>query len=109
MASKVGVPIGIVVGGNGNFQATPLDINGVATTLPAGVIPVWTSSNPAVATVATPDPTGLTCILTGVSTGTVTLQITATLPGGGTPSGEVSVPVTAGQTVVVSFGIVQTS
>ena len=65
------------------FTATPVNKANNPVTLPAGVVPVWTSSNPAVLSV-TADPsdsTGLTALGTAVSDGTgVVVSLTATLP-----------------------------
>ena len=67
------------------FTAEPVNKAQKPVTLPAGIIPVWASSNPAVLTVAADpsDPTGLTAIGTPVSDGTgVTASVSATLADG---------------------------
>ncbi len=97
---------GVTAGATGTFAATAVPVGAV---LPAGVVPVWTSSDVTVATVATPNPdaTGLTTILTGVVTGSVTLTVAATLPDGTVAQGLAVVPVVAGE--VKSFTISQTA
>ena len=70
-------------GKGAKFSATPVNQVGKPVTLPSGVVPVWTSSNPTVLAVASDptDPTGLTAIGTPVSDGTgITVDCTATLP-----------------------------
>lgn len=97
---------GVTAGGTGNFAATPEPTGSV---VPAGVVPVWASSDETTATVASPnsDPTGLTTVLTGIKSGSITLTVTATLADGSTPTGSTVVPITAGE--VKSFTIDQTA
>lgn len=95
---------GVPAGGVGTFQATAIPAGAV---LPTSVIPVWTSSDVTVATVASPnpDPTGLTTILTGVVNGSVTLTVAATLPDNSVAQGSAVVPILAGE--VKAFSINQ--
>lgn len=97
---------GVPNGGTGTFTATPVPAGAV---IPASVVPVWTSSDVTIATVASPnpDPTGLSTILTGLQTGSVTLTVSATLPDNSVAQGSVVVPVIAGE--VKSFTIDQTA
>jgi hypothetical protein len=97
---------GVTAGAVGDFQAVPVPAGAV---LPAGVVPVWTSSDVTIATVASPNPdvTGLTTVLTGVKTGSVTLTVSATLPDNSVAQGSVVVPIIAGE--VKSFTINQTA
>jgi len=72
-------------GKGAKFTATPVNKAGKPVTLPSGIVPTWTSSNPAVLTVAPDptDPTGLTAIGTPVSDGTgITVDCSADLGGG---------------------------
>lgn len=96
----------VIQGGKGTFTATPQP---PGTTLPAGVVPLWTSSDVTVATVANPnpDPSGLTTILTGLAVGTVTLTVAATLPDNTVVTGSIQVPIQPGE--VLSFSIAQTA
>ena|ERR1039458_106802 len=74
-------------GKGAKFSATPVNKVGKPVTLPSGVVPVWTSSDPTVLTVAPDptDPTGLTGIGTPVSDGTgITVDCSADLGGGNT-------------------------
>ena len=98
--------IGVTAGATGAFQATPVPLGAV---LPEGTVPVWTSSDVTMATVASPNPdaTGLTTILTGVKTGSITLTVTATLPDNSVAQGAAVVPVVIGE--VKSFTINQTA
>jgi hypothetical protein len=67
------------------FTATPVNKAGAPVTLPAGVVPVWASSNPAALSVAADpsDTTGLTALGTPVSDGLgVVVSLTADLGGG---------------------------
>jgi hypothetical protein len=97
---------GVTTGATGTFQATPVPAGAV---LPAGVVPVWTSSDVTIATVTSPNPdaTGLTTILTGLATGSITLTVTATLPDNSVAQGTATVPIVAGE--VKSFTINQTA
>ena len=67
------------------FTAQPVNKAGKTVSLPSGVVPVWTSSDPSVLSVA-PDPsdaTGLTALGTPVSDGTgINVDCTADLGGG---------------------------
>ena len=97
---------GVTVGATGTFQATTVPAGSV---LPTGVVPVWTSSDTTIATFASPNPdaTGLTTILTGVATGSVTLTVAATLPDNSVAQGTATVPILAGE--VKAFSINQTA
>lgn len=67
------------------FTAEPVNKSGKQVSLPDGIVPVWTSSNPAVLAVAADptDPTGLTAIGTPVSDGVnVLASVSATLADG---------------------------
>jgi hypothetical protein len=67
------------------FTATSVNKGGKGVSLPDGVIPAWTSSDPTVLTVAPDpsDPTGLTAIGTPVSDGTgINVDCSADLGGG---------------------------
>lgn len=105
--------IGIVAGATGSFLATPVDANGVALALPAGIIPVWVSSDPVNApVVASAD--GLTATITTLATApagtTFTLSLSATLADGTVPAGTTPVPFLAAvPDVVASFVITQTA
>lgn len=105
--------IGIAAGATGTFLSTPVDAAGNATTLPAGIVPTWTSSDPTNApVVASAD--GLTVSVTVPATApvgtTFTLSVTATLADGTTPTGTTPVPfLPAVTTVVSSFVITQAS
>lgn len=96
----------VTVGSTGHFLATPEPAGSI---VPAGVVPVWTSSDVTVATVASPNPdaTGLTTILTGVLGGTITLTVTATLADGTIAQGSAVVTINPGE--VKSFSITQTA
>jgi hypothetical protein len=96
----------VTVGNTGTFLATPEPAGSI---VPAGVVPVWTSSDVTVATVASPNPdaTGLTTILTGVLGGTITLTVTATLADGTIAQGSAVVTINPGE--VKSFTITQTA
>jgi hypothetical protein len=92
------------------FTATPTP---AGSTLPAGVVPTWTSSDPTNVTITT-DPTGLiaTVVLSSaIPVGeSVTLTISATLPDGTTPTASTSFTVGAAPPVeVTGFTIVQTA
>ena len=67
------------------FTATPENRAGKPVSLPAGVTPVWASSDPSVLTVAADpsDTTGLTALGTPVSDGAgIVVSLTADLGGG---------------------------
>jgi hypothetical protein len=67
------------------FTAEPVNKAGKPVSLPSGIVPVWSSSNPAVLTVAADpaDASGLTALGTPVSDGTgVLASVTATLADG---------------------------
>ena len=96
---------GVVEGGTGDFEAVTIPAGSV---LPPGVVPQWTSSDVTIATVSqSADPTGMTCVLTGVANGSITLTVSATLPDGTVAQGSVSIPISAGE--VKGFSISQTS
>jgi multisubunit Na+/H+ antiporter MnhC subunit len=97
---------GVPVGGTGTFAATTVPAGSV---LPTGVVPVWSSSDVTTATVASPNPdaTGLTTVVTGIKTGTITLTVSATLPDNSVAQGSAVVPINAGE--VKSFTINQTA
>jgi len=81
---------------SGHFVATPIPSKA---TVPAGVIPQWTSSDILIATVPTsnPDPTGLTTTATAVSNGTIGITIAATLSNGQVVQGTITVTVLNGK------------
>ena len=67
------------------FTATPVNKAGKPVSLPDGVVPTWTSSDPNVLAIAPDpnDPTGLTAIGTPVSDGTgINVDCTADLGNG---------------------------
>ncbi len=107
--------LGIALGATGTFSATPLDSTGNIATVPAGLVPVWISSNPDMAPVtATGD--GLSATVTVSSTaiaGTViNISVSLTLPDGTVAtSGEVPLPFNGDNTIhpVASFVITQIS
>jgi hypothetical protein len=102
--------LGIAPGATGQFSAQPVDKNQNNDALPAGVVPVWTSSD-TVNTTVTPTADGLgaaVAVSASAPPGTpFTLSISATLPDGTTPTGTASVPVFALE--VASFVINQTA
>lgn len=72
---------------------------GVTTTpqgslFPRGTTFAWTSSNVLIAT-AVPGPTGLTCTVTGIQVGEITLTFAATLPNNAIVQNSLPVQVTA--------------
>ncbi len=96
---------GVTDGGKGSFAAVAVPAGAA---LPTGVVPKWTSSDVTVATVdQSADPAGMTCVVTGITTGSVTLTVAATLSSGTIAQGSVVVPIIAGQ--VQSFTINQTA
>lgn len=87
--------------------------NPAGSALPAGVVPTWTSSDPANVTITT-DPTGLLGTIalgTGIPVGeSVTITITATLPDSTTPTGSDSFSVgSAPPPQVTSFTLTRTA
>jgi hypothetical protein len=76
---------------------SPVDADGNPASLPAGNVPVWSTSDPTMATVVA-DPTGLVGTLSGAAKlGTV--QVTAVaqaLPDSTTPTFQASVDIVAG-------------
>lgn len=89
---------GIKIGSTGTFVAIPIDAQGNAVTLPAGTIPVWTSSDTTNAPVI-PSTDGLTATDTVPSTAPTTLvgtnftlSVSATLADGTSGSGTTPVP-----------------
>jgi hypothetical protein len=101
---------GIAPGGTGTFTATPIDKNGNPSTLPAGVVPVWTSSDTTNApVVAAADGLSATVTIPTSATGgeKITLSVTATLPDGTTPEGTGTFSVLTLE--VASFTITQTA
>lgn len=104
---------GIVVGATGTFLATPVDASGNAVTLPAGIIPTWTSSDVTNAPVV-PSADGLTVSVTTLASapvgGSFTLSLTATLATGAVVTGTVNVPFLAASTgIPTNFVITQVS
>jgi hypothetical protein len=101
---------GITQGATATFVATPQDKNGDPITLPAGIVPTWTSSDPTGAPV-TADADGLTATVTvsdaATAGSTFTLSVSAALANGTTPTGEADVPVLAVEAEVASFVITQ--
>lgn len=97
---------GIVPGATGLFAEAPLP---VGTTLPAGVVPVWTSSDPANApvTASADGTTASVAVPAAASAASFNLSVSATLPDGTTPSGKVTVPILLPE--VSGFSINQTS
>ena len=102
---------GIAPGTAGQFTAQPVDKNGNNDTLPAGVIPAWTSSDTTNAPVTFQSPDGLSCTVTvaaNAPAGTpFTLNVSATLPDATNPTGSASVPIFALE--VASFVVNQTA
>lgn len=99
--------LGIAPGAAGVFVESPLP-SGV--TLPSGVVPVWTSSDPVNAPVTSSLPDGSGCTVTVPATATVpsfVLTVSATLPDGTTPSANATVPINFPE--VTGFAITQTS
>ena len=95
---------GVVDGNKGSFVATPFPLGSV---VPSGIIPKWTSSDVTIATVTETDPTGLTCIVTGLLVGSITLTVAATLADNTVVQGSAVVPILPGQ--IKSFIINQTA
>lgn len=97
---------GIVAGATGVFQETPLPLGAV---IPAGTIPVWTSSDPTNApAVASAD--GTTCSVSVPATATITSFVLAVQNQDGTFPTSVTVPVTpAAPPAQTGFQIDQTS
>jgi hypothetical protein len=102
---------GIAPGGTGQFAAQPVDKNGNNDSLPAGVVPNWTSSDTTNAPVTFQSPDGLSCTVTVASNapgGTqFTLTCSATLPDNTKPTGSAAVPIFALE--VAAFVINQTA
>ena len=103
------MPNGIMVGGTGTFAAKPVDRNGNATPLPAGIVPLWKASDPNI-TIA-PSPLGLSATV-GVPLNftpgqSFTLSVMATLPDATTPGGTLLVPLLAVE--VAAFVISQSA
>jgi hypothetical protein len=116
-----GALTGVAQGATGTFHAQALDANGNPASLPAGILPVWTSSDPVNAPVA-PTVDGMTATVAVAGTapvGTVVnLTVSATLADGVVPtSGPVAMPVLASSAVptppieatVASFIITQSN
>lgn len=82
---------GVKPGASGTFAATTIP---VGATLPAGIVPKWTSDNPAVTLVDAAD--GLTTVATvpADATGSFGLTVTAQVNGADV-TGTVSVPIVA--------------
>lgn len=102
------MPNGITIGSTGTFVAKPVDKNGNAAALPAGIVPVWAASDPAVAIAPSVD--GLTAVVTVPASDTnqsFTLTAKATLPDATTPTGTLIVPLLALE--VTAFVISQTA
>lgn len=106
--------VGIVIGATGSFLATPVDAAGNVVTLPAGIVPTWTSSDltnaPVVAAVdglTATDAVPASAPATLVGT-TFALSVSATLADGTTGTGTVSVPFLASTTVGPFAGFVIT-
>jgi hypothetical protein len=109
--------VGIKIGATGTFLATPVDAQGNVVTLPAGIVPTWTSTDTLNApVVAATD--GLTATDTVPSTTSAalvgtnfTLSVTATLADGTAGSGTTPVPFLASGVVgpFAGFVITQTS
>lgn len=100
--------IGIAPGASATFDAVPLDKNGSNDSLPAGIVPVWTSSDTVNApVVAAADGMSATVAVAASAPAGVafTLSVSATLTDGTVPAGTASVPVFALE--VASFKIVQ--
>ena len=97
---------GIKPGATGTFAETPLPSG---TTLPAGVIPAWSVSDPTQASVtASADGTSAVCAVpTSATAASFTLTVTAKLPDGTTPSGNATVSIL--QPEVTGFEINQTA
>lgn len=108
--------VGIAIGATGTFLATPVDASGNTVTLPAGIVPTWTSSDTTNAPVV-PSADGLTVTVSVPSTApttlvgtTFTLSLAATLANGTVVTGTVNVPFLSASTgTVASFVITQLS
>lgn len=108
--------VGIAIGATGTFLATPVDASGNTVTLPAGIVPTWTSSDTTNAPVV-PSADGLTVTVSVPSTApttlvgtTFTLSLAATLANGAVVTGTVNVPFLSASTgTVASFVITQLS
>lgn len=97
--------LGIAPGATGVFTETPLP---AGTSLPSGVVPAWTSSDPKAVVTPTSDGTGCSVAVDpAITSPNFTLSVTATLPDGTTPSANVTVPVNFPE--VNGFTISQTS
>lgn len=86
----------LTIGSVGQYGATTVPAGSV---LPSGVIPNWTTSDVTIATVESPnsDSTGATIKVTGISAGTFTLTVSASLPDGTVPSGSITDTIEAGE------------
>lgn len=100
---------GLAPGATGTVTVTPLDTNGNPTTLPTGIVPTWTASNPAVS--LTPAADGLSASATVAAGAAVDADSTITVA---FPDGSVSTtagfPIDPAAVVinpVASFGFVQ--
>jgi|SRR5882762_587461 len=104
--------IGIVAGATGTFLFTPVEADGTAIALPAGIIPTAVSSDPVNAPVVVAAD-GLSASITTLPTAptgtTFTLTVSAVLADGTTPTGSTPVPFLAAGGVVAAFVITQTS
>lgn len=106
---------GIAPGKTDSLKATPLDSLGNPTTIPAGLTPIWVSSDPSIAVVtATADGLSATVEISANAPigSTVNISISLTLADGSVPtSGPVGLPVIDGTVVlpVASFVITQGS
>jgi hypothetical protein len=97
-AVKATVAFNLQDNGTATATASPIDSVNNATTLPAGVVPVATSSDPAVTVDQSADPSGLTAKLTpsgALATGVV-ITFNATMPDSTVISGSGTVNVVAG-------------
>lgn len=96
---------GVKVGGAGTFTETPLP---AGATLPAGVIPVWSTTDTLVTLTPSTDGTSVVANVGATDTNpSFPLTVTATLPDGTTPTATVTVPILAQE--VTGFQIDQTA
>lgn len=87
-----------------------VDASNAPTSLPAGVIPVWSSGDTSIFTVdASTDPSGMSAMVTAVAVGVSTLTVKAALDANTTISGtsQVTVTASAAGSLVITFGTPQ--
>lgn len=80
---------GIAPGAQGVFGENP-----IGGTLPAGVVPIWAASDPAITTAQTTDGSEVTCVVpANYAQASFVLSVSASLPDGTTPQAKVTVPI----------------